>query len=143
MGLSQLAAVMGTAIDWIDRNQALRVIVRAEVLASVRQEALELQAAFGKLGSSSLRLTDHEHHELEEAAREVHAWLKKDTSLLRQFICAMSSGGLFFVAQCHEKAARGFVLHGGGSLQAVKGAATASSKLKVKMCDDAAGFGGA
>ena len=59
-------------------------------------------------------------------------------------MAAMSSGGVFFVGQCHEKAARAFVNHGGGRLEAVKTAAkAAASDGLVGGVDDAAVLGGA
>ena len=54
-----------------------------------------------------------------------------------------SAGGLFYVAQCHEKAARGFVVVGGGNLMAMKSAATAvSTGTKVSLADDLCSFRG-
>ena len=153
-----MSEVMGIMIEEILTSSVLPNLVKEDLLTLVRAEASELKPHFEKLnqgsnGSSEVtKLKGAAYYtggtgragdeELELAATSVHAWLGKKDSKLRAFMAGMSTGGIFFVAQCHEKAARGFVLHGGGCLQAMKAAAVASAKVKVSTCDDAAGLGG-
>ena len=53
-----------------------------------------------------------------QAAKELRKWLCEEKSKLRGVIHALSGNGIFFVAQTHEKAARAYVHHGGGSEEA-------------------------
>ena len=47
--------------------------------------------------------------EIELAAGHLHGWLSEKTSPLRSLVAFLSSGGLFYVSQCHEKSARACV----------------------------------
>ena len=49
---------------------------------------------------------------IEDAAKHLHVWLSKPTSPFRSLIAFLSSGGLFYVAQCHEKSARAYIGQG-------------------------------
>jgi hypothetical protein len=42
----------------------------------------------------------------------------KEDSILRAVLVFLSSGGLFFSAQCFDKSLRAFVAHGGGTRDA-------------------------
>ena len=74
--------------------------------------------------------------ELEEHAAKLRRWLMAPKSKLRMFIAAMSSGGLYYVAQCHDKCGRGFVEYDGGSLAAFKAAAVSNSSSGLSGCSD-------
>ena len=54
--------------------------------------------------SEGLSLAD-----VERDATQLHQWLEKTDSPLREFIAACSDGGAFFVANVHVKTARGFL----------------------------------
>ena len=43
------------------------------------------------------------------AAKKVHEWLSKEKSDLRSLLSFLSTGGLFYVAQCHEKTHRAYL----------------------------------
>ena len=43
------------------------------------------------------------------AAEALYAWLSKGKSSLRELIALLSGGGLFYVAQCHEKTHRAYL----------------------------------
>ena len=43
------------------------------------------------------------------AAEALYKWLSQDKSKLRQIIALLSAGGLFYVAQCHEKTHRAYL----------------------------------
>ena len=43
------------------------------------------------------------------AAEALYKWLKEDKSKLRSIIALLSAGGLFYVAQCHEKTHRAYL----------------------------------
>ena len=135
----------------------LPVICKDPLLIRVRQEAAALlpfvrklnQGPVGKQDVTRLKSlayykaggTGADDQELEDAAVTLHNWLSTENSRLRQFLCGMSAGGLFFVAQCHEKAGRSFVVHGGGSVSAMRAAATASSSTqRVTLLDDSGGL---
>ena len=51
---------------------------------------------------------------MKAAAKVLYEWLKQEDSLLRALIAFLSSGALFYTAQCHEKTLRAFVKHGSG-----------------------------
>lgn len=57
---------------------------------------------------SSQNNTPKGQDDITEAAAKVYEWLHKKDSMLRSLITFLSSGGLFYVAQCHEKCARAF-----------------------------------
>ena len=46
---------------------------------------------------------------MKAAAEALYAWLNKDKSPLRQLIALLSGGGIFYVAQCHEKTHRAYI----------------------------------
>ena len=126
----------------------MAAIVKEEFLDEVRQEAEEMHSHFQKLSASVARARPRadappSRAELELSAEAVHAWLSRSTGQLRWFMSASSVGGLFFVAQCHEAVARGFVQCGGGSLESMKAAAGCVAQMQGGVCQDAAGSGSA
>ena len=63
----------------------------------------------GSLSTIRAGATPREESEVAEAAKKIHSWLSLDKSSLRSLICALSSGGLFYVTQVHEKVARAYI----------------------------------
>jgi hypothetical protein len=49
--------------------------------------------------------------EVEIDARAVHAWLVREQSVLRNFLSAVSDGGVFFTSNVHSKTAVAYVKH--------------------------------
>ena len=158
VGLSQLSGVFELFCNQLANDKVLEAIVKPELLKQAREEAKPLLPHFRKLnqgksqrnGVTRLRSAAYYDHdvsrpakdELDAAASAIHAWLSKPQSKLRAMIAALSSGGLFFVGQCHEKAARAFVHHGGGSVAAMQAAAKANPEEGVASGkDDAAVLG--
>ena len=158
VGLSQLSGVFELFCNQLANDKVLDAIVKPELMKQAREEAKPLLPHFRKLnqgksqrnGVTRLRSAAYYDHdvsrpakdELDAAASAIHAWLSKPQSKLRAMIAALSSGGLFFVGQCHEKAARAFVHHGGGSVAAMQAAAKANPEEGVASGkDDAAVLG--
>ena len=54
--------------------------------------------------------------QITEAVKALHAWLNKARSPLRAIFNILSQGGAFYVAQCHEKTGRAWLMHGGGNV---------------------------
>ena len=159
VGLSQLSGVFEVVCIHLAKDRVLDAIVKPDVMKQAREEAEELLPHFRKLnqgksqrnGVTRLRSAAYYDHDVSRPAREdldaaataIHAWLSKPQSKLRAMIAALSSGGLLFVGQCHEKAARAFVHHGGGSVVAMQAAAKAFSEEGLAAgTDDAAVLGG-
>ena len=164
IGLSQFSEVMALVCNKIISDRVLVAIVQPGLLKEVQAEAEALLLHFMKLNQGKVqgqegkkRLKSAAYYnddisrpadeELEVAAAGVHAWLSKSESKLRAVIAGLSTGGLFFVGQCREKAARAFVHVGGGSADAMKTAAKASGRTGSAVIagaeDDAAVLGGA
>ena len=158
VGLSQLSGVFELFCNQLANDKVLEAIVKPELLKQAREEAKPLLIHFRKLnqgksqrnGVTRLRSAAYYDHdvsrpandELDEAATAIHAWLSKPESKLRAMIAGLSSGGLFFVVQCHEKAARAFVHHGGGNVVARQAAAKAFAEEGLAVGkDDAADLG--
>ena len=49
--------------------------------------------------------------DVETDARAVHAWLVREQSVLRNFLSAVSDGGVFFTSNVHSKTAVAYVKH--------------------------------
>ena len=161
VGLSQFSQVMELICNKFISDKVLAAIMKPDLLKEVRAEATTLLPHFTKLNQGKLQAANGKkrlksaayysedasrpaNEELDAAVAAVHAWMSKPESKLRAAIAGLSAGGVFFVGQCHEKAARAFVNHGGGSLEAVKTAAKAApGDGLVGGVDDAAGLGGA
>ena len=158
VGLSQFSEVLEQLCNHLLNDKVLEAVVKPELLKQARAEAQPLLLHFRKLnqgksirgGAARLKNAAYYNHdvsrpateELDEAANVIHSWLSKPESKLRALIAALSAGGLFFVGQCHEKSARAFVHHGGGSSDAMRVAAKAfSNEGVVTGRDDAAGLG--
>ena len=139
VGLSRFAEVMVLTIQRLMDTPHYSHCIKEELWTSVRQECEQILPSFtaihaGRGGmdaeSSSIRSVAYHRpvaraEDLTDHAAMVHAWLSKPSSPLRSVIAMLSAGGLFYVAQCHEKGARAWLEIGGGSLQAMQEAVTA------------------
>ena len=162
VGLSQLSQVMMDVCNKFLGDNVVFAVMKEDLLKEVRAECTDLLPHFTKLnqgktssggnGKQRLKAAAYDSEdvsrppdgELEVAASAIHAWLAKPESKLRAAMAALSAGGVFFVGQCHEKAARAFVHHGGGTREAMQIAAkSAVGEGLVGGVDDAAGLGGA
>ena len=116
---------MVLAIERITTCQHLKAIIRDEIYATIKQEADQLLVNFRALdagltsceGGTSIRSVAYYRPNAAAADNQDHVaavydWLKKDSSPLRSAIALFSSGGLFYVAQCHEKGARAWLAAG-------------------------------
>ena len=159
IGISQLCEVMELTCKHVLEDKALACIVKEELLKDIRAEAEQLLPTFAVLNQKGMRKGDVSNakniayyqqdasrpsaEDLKSHAAVLHAFLIDTRSKLRMFIAAMSSGGIFFVAQCHEKTGRGFAQVGGGDLAAMKDAVVAGS-VNVSGADEVLGLlGGA
>ena len=118
---SRNAETMQKCIAKLDSDRYRKLIqsgVMAKVqgeLDSLRTHAKVLDASdmptegTGSLSTIRVGATARDDSEVEEAAKEIHTWLSRDKSSLRSLICALSSGGLFYVTQVHEKVARAYI----------------------------------
>ena len=124
VGLSRLSEVMMGAIDRLRGCQPLRDILKEDALALIHAEAERLYPHFAALNrGNSTAARDggtirsiaystgrqDRDSDPEAAAEAVHAWLSLPSSPLRSALALFSAGGLFYVAQCHEKGARAVV----------------------------------
>ena len=159
VGISQMCEVMELACKHILEDKALACIVNATLLAEIQAEAQRLRPTFAGLNQKGMRRGDVSKAKniayyqqdvsrpsadvLKEHAAALHKFLTDTSSKLRMFITAMSCGGIFYVAQCHEKTGRGFVQVGGGELRAIEEAVVAGSGDVVGVDECAGLFGGA
>ena len=81
--------------------------------------------------------------QISEAVKALHAWLSKARSPLRAIFNILSQGGAFYVAQCHEKTGRAWLMHGGGNVDKMQRAATARTAqglVRGPATNDTEGF---
>ena len=158
VGISQLCEVMDVACKHILEDKALACIVNPKLLAEIQAEAQRLRPTFAGLNQKGMRRGDVSKAKniayyqedvsrpsagaLKDHAAALHKFLTDTSSKLRMFIAAMSSGGIFYVAQCHEKNGRGFVHFGGGDLRAIEEAVAAGSGDVVGVDESAGLLGG-
>jgi hypothetical protein len=140
VGLSRACEVLEVAIHRLGDCPQTKLVLKEAVLDKALEEAATLLPHLNVLNkgkgeqrsSSSIRSVAYyaplaaapAANNLEESVTFLHEWLEK-TSILRGLIVFLSSGGVFFSAQCHEKTMRAFLTHGGGDLKAFKRAALA------------------
>ena len=118
---SRNAETMQKCIEKID-SARYHKLLRPAVLDKVREEADALiihakvlnasdmpTEGSGSLSTIRVGAASREETDVEEAAKKIHSWLSLDKSPLRSLICALSSGGLFYVTQVHEKVARAYI----------------------------------
>ena len=81
--------------------------------------------------------------QITEAVKALHAWLNKARSPLRAIFSILSQGGAFYVAQCHEKTGRAWLMHGGGNVEKMQQGATARTAqglVRGPATNDTEGF---
>ena len=144
VGIAQVAEVLDLVCEVVENDAALGLVVKESLLAELKVEAAELKGCVQVLSQMlrsdiplwRARAIGHCRSDftmpclraLEEAAEGLRRWLVKPDSKLRAFVACVSCGGLFFVAQCHEKCARGFIEAGGGSVSAFCAAVASSGE---------------
>ena len=138
VGLSRLAEVMIATIERLTGQEHYRLCLKTELWEAVERECTQLLPAFKALyagrgvadgDSASIRAVAYHRPasdpgDLTVHVEKVYEWLSQNSSPLRSVIALLSAGGLFYVAQCHEKGARAWLSSGGG-LSAMKTAAAA------------------
>ena len=156
VGLSRFAEVMVLAINRLLQTTDYAQCIKEELWSAVKSECEGLLPHFeaihaGRGGldgdSASIRSVAYHRpaarvHDLQSHVRAVHDWLSKSSSPLRSVIALLSAGGLFYVAQCHEKGTRAWLVAGGGSLEAMQDAVSARQGAPRAVApDDYTGLG--
>ena len=132
VGMSRACDVLSQAIHQLETDEYLKIVLSPEVRAAALTEAQTLKPHLDKLNSGktaqklgSIRNVAYWNGSEtsgeapgEADVKAVREWCLKDNSVLRSLIACLSSGGIWFTAQCHEKTLRAFVHHGGGSQEA-------------------------
>ena len=156
VGLSRFAEVMVATIERLTETQHYRQCLKIELWDAMKLECDELLPACRALyagrgvasdgNSCSIRAVAYERPvgdpgDLVPHVRRVHEWLSKTSSPLRSVIALLSAGGLFYVAQCHEKGTRAWLAAGGGSMEAMDAAAAARRPMRpTSTCGDLGGL---
>ena len=126
VALSRLAEVMVTTIKRFTESEHFELIMKADIYQAAKAEALELLPHFQALcagrgsvdlRSGSIRSVAYYRptaapSDLGESSDKVFDWLSKTSSPFRSVVALLSSGGLFYVAYCHEKGARAWLKSG-------------------------------
>ena len=154
VGLSRFAEVMTTTIDRLLESPHYRVVLKPELWEAARAEARELLPAFKAIcagrgvadpTASSIRAVAYQRAaddpgDLTEHVDSILQWLNKQASPLRSLICLLSGGGVFYVAQCHEKGVRAWINTGGGGRAAMLRAVQARRPRAEAGGDDLEGL---
>ena len=123
VGLSRLAEVMVLTIRRLLDTPHYSHCIKEELWSAVKQECEDILPSFTAIhagrggmdrGSASIRSVAYHQpapraDDLPRHAAAVFDWLTKLSSPLRSVIAMLSAGGLFYVAQCHEKGARAWL----------------------------------
>jgi len=137
VGISQLAEVLTRAIERLKSCKYLNAIVKTTLMKAAITEGEALlphlrllnQGAQGRAASTgSIRqaayasctaITSVEDAQaLDTASKALLDWLQNDDGALRGLFAMLSAGGVFYVAQTHEKAARAAIAHGDNTEEA-------------------------
>ena len=139
VGLSQACEALMAAITRFEGCPQTALVINESILTKAKAEAKELKPhlamlnqgrnkkATGSIKNVAYYVPDAvavDKQSLIAASAALHDWLSKEGSVLRGLLAYLSGGGVFFVAQCHEKTMRAYVAHGGGTKQAMAAAAT-------------------
>jgi hypothetical protein len=158
IAMSRYAQVMVMAINKLKEQLSAQVIAK-EVYTAAMKEAEQLLPSFmaldrstlphvssGKVetmrnvayysGSSSSKAMDTRSVTL--AANTVYEWLHNQNSMLRAVVAFLSTGGLFYVAHCHDKATRAFVKHSPCDKEGFASRATSTAQSPVEPMSDTA-----
>ena len=124
VALSRFASVVDAACQRLKNCVQLQAILKPEIYAAIVAEIDSLQPHLklldrgreGASGGGSIRGIAYLKPQgpisggnPDSAADAVREWLQKVHSPLRSAFALFSSGGIFFVAQCHEKTARAWM----------------------------------
>ena len=153
VGLSRLAEVMMHTIERLLTTPHYEANLKEELWTAVKTEAEELlpsmKALYAGRGgtddrAASIRSVAYQRKvpscsDLRPHATKLHDWLSKANSPLRSVIALFSAGGLFYVAQCHEKGARAW-LASGATMEHVHDAVNA--RRPVRPAAEANDYGG-
>ena len=134
VGISRFAEVMSATIDRLLGSPHYAAVIKQELWVLAKAEADQLLPALRALhagrgvadvSSLSIRSVAYQRPivaqpgDLTDHVDTVRAWLNKQVSPLRSVICLLSGGGLFYVAQCHEKGVRSWLHSGHGDRDAM------------------------
>ena len=171
VGISQLAEGVLCGIDRLE-SRDIRSLLQETHLERATTEAAELRphlevlnrgrgsmqgkdqnngpVGFGRIerqtqssSAESEAVAPPTAEQIQQAVNALNAWLRKARSPLRAILNILSQGGAFYVAQCHEKTGRAWLMHGGGNLDKMqRGAAARTTQGIVRgpATDDAEGF---
>ena len=134
VGLSQAAEVLSKACKRFLDCPFLPKLLQEPVLKAIRAEATGLlphlliinqgdsarevradtlrQAAYA---GGAVAVTGDDAAKRVNAINALYAWLQEPKSHLRGAMAMLSAGGIFFVAQAHERSIRAYMTHGGGT----------------------------
>ena len=154
VGLSRFAEVMVQTIERLINCEHYQAVLKEDLFAAVQTEAERLLPSFRALhagrgvaepSSSSIRslaylAAPQDPGDLRPHVDAVHLWLSQQHSALRSVIALFSAGGLFYVAQCHDKGARAWVHHGGGDQEAMRAAVAARRPQREAAQNDLDGL---
>ena len=134
VGLSQAAEVLSKACNRFLHCDFLPKLLQEEVLKAIRVEATSLLPSLliinqgdsaKEIKADSLRqaayaggataVTTEDATKRINAIYALYAWLQNPKSHLRGAMAMLSAGGVFFVAQAHERSIRAYMKHGGGT----------------------------
>ena len=139
VGLSRFAEVMVLTIKRLLETPHYEQCLKDDLWQAVKRECQgilphfqAIHAGRGGMDGDSASIRSVAYHrpaaqvaDLTDHVTAVHAWLTSTNSPTRAVIALFSAGGLFYVAQCHEKGARAWLVSGGGSLEAMRAAVNA------------------
>ena len=127
VAISRLADVLRAAIENIYSEAATKVI-QSKLLGEAKKELDVIKPALEHLiikdyvgsESKSIRTIAYKKtaaakrtkEDIEEAAKKLFQWLNKSRSASRSLIAFLSSGGLHYVTQVHEKGCRAYINKG-------------------------------
>ena len=124
VGISQNAQCLKFAMDHF-RESRMEQVLKPEIYSKVKAvvdeiypklELLDGGSQYSGAGFKSLGYTSRasrDERAIEQAAREVHAWLGKDSDPFRAYLQILSGAGIVFAAQCEEKILRSYRAVGG------------------------------
>ena len=89
----------------------LLIINQGDSARELRADTLK-QAAYA---GGAVAVTTNDAAKRVNAINALYAWLQEPKSHLRGAMAMLSAGGIFFVAQAHERSIRAYMAHGGGT----------------------------
>ena len=151
VALSRFAEVLLIAIQRLKNSQHTKEILKPPIYEAIMQEITSLEVHLkcldqGRLAASSsasMRAiaysrapsSDVSPGDPRASSEAIHDWLMQPQSALRTALALFSGGGIFYVAQCHEKGARAWLASIGDrskSKEAMHAAALARSQPQTR-----------